>query len=121
MVLLTYLCSLFLSSSPLPTTRLNERILSTKSSKYVDMTGESDLKLSGISLEDFSALKAPEMTSILANTFRYLSTKSEPAIRPLTVWLVADFDTEEGRTLLLEAVKYLVSYGCSFRFFFPAK
>lgn len=87
--------------------RLNERILSTKSSKYVDMTGESDLKLSGISVEDFSALKAPEMTSILANTFRYLSTKSEPAIRPLTMWLVADFDTEEGRALLLEAVKYL--------------
>lgn len=73
------------------------------------MTGESDLKLSGISVEDFSALKAPEMTSILANTCRYLSTKSEPAIRPLTVWVVADFDTTEGRALLLDAVKYLVS------------
>lgn len=76
----------------------------------MDMTGESSLKLSGISLEDFSALEAPEMTSILANTFRYLSTKSEKAIRPLTVWIVADFDTEEGRALLLDAVKYLVGF-----------
>lgn len=87
--------------------RLNERILSTKSSSYVDMTGESSLKLSGISVEDFSALKASEMTSIMTNSFRYLSTKSEPAIRPLTVWVVADFDTEEGRGLLVDAVKYL--------------
>lgn len=73
------------------------------------MTGESSLKLSAISVEDFSALKASEMTSIMTNSFRYLSTKSEPAIRPLTVWVVADFDTEEGRSLLLDAVKYLVS------------
>ena len=76
------------------------------------MTGESSLKLSAISVEDFSDLKASEMTSILTNSFRYLSTKTEPAIRPLTVWIVADVDTEEGRMLLLEAVKYLVSYMC---------
>ncbi|MPC29875.1 UDP-glucose:glycoprotein glucosyltransferase [Portunus trituberculatus] len=87
--------------------RLNDRILSTKSSSYVDMTGESNLRLSAITLEDFSALKATEMTSIMTNSFHYLSTKTEPAIRPLTVWIVADFDTEEGRGLLVEAIKYL--------------
>lgn len=100
-----------------PFIRLNDRILSTKSSSYVDMTGESNLRLSAVSVEEFSALKATEMTSIMTNSFHYLSTKSEPAIRPLTVWIVADFDTEEGRELFLEAIKYLVS--CVFYYVLP--
>ncbi|XP_071549472.1 UDP-glucose:glycoprotein glucosyltransferase 1 isoform X4 [Panulirus ornatus] len=87
--------------------RLNERILSTKSSTYIDLTGTSDKLVSSISAEDFSVLKAPEMTGIIADSCHYITTKSEPALRPLTVWIVGDFDTYEGRALLLEAVKYL--------------
>lgn len=91
------------------TCRLNERILSTKSSTFIDLTGTSDKFVSRISAEDFSVLKAPEMTGIIADSCHYITTKSDPAVRPLTVWIVGDFDTQEGRALLLEAVKYLVS------------
>lgn len=87
--------------------RLNERILSTKSSTFIDLTGTSDKTLASMSVEAFSALKAPVMTAILADSCHYITTKSEPAVRPVTVWVVGDFDTEEGRALLLEAVKYL--------------
>ncbi|XP_042221378.1 UDP-glucose:glycoprotein glucosyltransferase 1-like isoform X2 [Homarus americanus] len=87
--------------------RLNERILNTKSSTYIDLTDTSDKLLNGISVEAFSTFKSPEMSAIIANSCHYITTKSEPAVRPLTVWVVGDFDTYEGRDLLLEAVKYL--------------
>ncbi|XP_045583681.2 UDP-glucose:glycoprotein glucosyltransferase 1 isoform X2 [Procambarus clarkii] len=87
--------------------RLNERILSTKSSTFIDLTGNTDKSKTSISVEAFSALKAPEMTSVIANSCHYITTKSEPAMRPVTAWVVGDFDTYEGRALLLEAVKYL--------------
>lgn len=93
--------------------RLNERILSTKTSQYIDLTRSTTSKLLDTDPQSFSLLKAPEMTAVVAQSCRYLAAKSEPGVRPLTVWLVADYDTDEGRALLLEAVKYLVSVvGC---------
>ena len=43
----------------------------------------------------------------LGNSCHYITTKNEPAVRFLTSWIVADFDTFEGRALLLETIKYL--------------
>lgn len=87
--------------------RLNERILSTKTSSYIDLTGSSSTTLLGTSPKAFSLLKVPEMTAMVTRSSRYMTTKNDPAVRPITVWLVGDFDTEEGRALLLEGVKYL--------------
>lgn len=88
---------------------MNERILSTKTSQYIDLTRSTTSKLHDTDPQSFSLLKAPEMTAVMAQSCRYLAAKSEPGVRPLTVWLVADYDTDEGQALLLEAVKYLVS------------
>lgn len=88
--------------------RLNERILSTKNSKFIDLTGSSEETLSSVPVESFAAQKAPEMTATLANSCRYITTKNDLILRPLTVWIVGDFDTYEGRAILLEGVKYLV-------------
>lgn len=87
--------------------RLNERILSSKTSSYIDLTGVSDTTLSDMTVEQFRNLKTPEMTASLANSCHYITTKNEPTLRSLTAWVVGDFDTYEGRALLLEAVKYL--------------
>ncbi|KAK4305525.1 hypothetical protein Pmani_022586 [Petrolisthes manimaculis] len=87
--------------------RLNERILSTKTSQYIDLTRSTSSKFHDTDPQSFSLLKAPEMTAMVTQSCRYLTAKSEPGVRPLTIWLVGDYDTEEGRALLLEAVKYL--------------
>lgn len=79
------------------------------------MSGTSEETLSDISAshgdvrEYLSGLPLRDVAAVLDNSCRYMSTKTEPALRPLTLWLLADYDTEEGRELLLEAVKYTVS------------
>ena len=57
-------------------------------------------------------LNTPEMTSLIDSSCRYITTKNENVYRPLTVWVLADFDTEGGRQLLHHAVKYVVSTFC---------
>lgn len=97
----------WLMSLPNIMPRLNERILSTKNSKFIDLTGTSGETLSSVPVESFATQKAPEMTATLANSCRYITTKNDHTLRPLTVWIVGDFDTYEGRAILLEGVKYL--------------
>ena len=85
--------------------------MDSKSSNFIDMSGTVDTVLSTRS-DDAQAylngLALRDVTAVLDNSCHYLSTKSEPALRPLTVFVLADFDTLEGRDLLLEAVKYTV-------------
>uniref|UniRef100_A0A6A7FWQ9 UDP-glucose:glycoprotein glucosyltransferase 1-like isoform X2 n=2 Tax=Hirondellea gigas TaxID=1518452 RepID=A0A6A7FWQ9_9CRUS len=101
----------WLMAAPNIMPRLNDRILNSKSSRFIDMSGTSSETISSLSatgdtkaaLDD---LQLRDLGAVLDNSCHYISTKVDPALRPLTVWLLADFDTEQGRDLLLEAVKY---------------
>ncbi|XP_064106308.1 UDP-glucose:glycoprotein glucosyltransferase 1-like isoform X1 [Macrobrachium nipponense] len=97
----------WLMSLPNIMPRLNERILSTKTTSYIDLTGVVSSTMKELSVDSFRNLKASEMTAAIANSCHYITTKNEPTLRFLTSWIVADFDTIEGRALLLEAIKYL--------------
>ena len=59
--------------------------------------------------EEFEKLLIPQMTAAISNECHYISTKAEYSLRPLTIWVAADFDSQQGRDMLLNAVKYTVS------------
>ncbi|XP_018026730.1 UDP-glucose:glycoprotein glucosyltransferase 1 isoform X2 [Hyalella azteca] len=102
----------WLMAAPNIMPRLNERILNSKSSRSVDTSSTttetlSHLSSTGAELKStLDALPLRDVTGVLDNTCHYISTKTEPAVRPLTLWVIGDYDTPEGRDLLLEAVKY---------------
>lgn len=86
--------------------RLNERILSTKTSTYIDMTGGLIQNTKEVTMDEFTSLSAAQMTSVIANSCHYIAAKNNDKVRPLSIWVVADYDTSEGRALLKNAVKY---------------
>lgn len=69
--------------------RLNGRILNVEKSKYLDL---SDVSSSGV----------------IENS-KYVTKKKPGTTSLLTFWVVADFETENGRNLLRNALEYLVS------------
>lgn len=85
--------------------RLNSRILGT-SEKYLDLTqlALSTAILDPVRLQNFNPGK---LSGAIAASLKYLSKKDEPALRPVTHWIVTDLDTPIGREFLYEAVKQL--------------
>jgi len=93
--------------------RLNERILSGKPGRFIDSSGTSEdtietLRESSSSLEESLAqLSLKDLTALVDNSCHYISAKEE-AKKPkhLSTWVVGDFNTAEGRSLLQEALSY---------------
>lgn len=90
--------------------RLNSRVLSG-SSKTLDLTENSEMGLSD-DFETFSWLTSKDMCGVMANSMTYLHRNDEEqqdaeSIYPVSVWLVADLHTEQGRSLAYSAVKRL--------------
>ncbi|KAL7645301.1 UNVERIFIED_CONTAM: hypothetical protein RMT77_003687 [Armadillidium vulgare] len=96
----------WLMSMPNIMPRLNDRILSNKHSKFLDMSEKYESSLQKFEPDDFAALSIPQMTAVIANSCRYIAYKNDDTLRPLSVWVFADFETEQGRAVLLEAIKY---------------
>ncbi|KAL8598827.1 hypothetical protein ACOMHN_015406 [Nucella lapillus] len=85
--------------------RLNSRVLSPPSS-YLDLTENMD----GSSLDDadtFALLNSREMAAVVAARMKYLTKRDEEAVRAVSLWVVCDLETAEGRELMYSAIKHM--------------
>ncbi|XP_053954514.1 UDP-glucose:glycoprotein glucosyltransferase [Anastrepha ludens] len=93
--------------------RLNQRILNTDSSKFLDFTGNEYKDLTNV--RDLAQLSNRDMTATLLANIKYFSSKhateSIGAVKLnfLTIWVVADIEQADGRDLLINALRYLKS------------
>ena len=96
----------YLMKQPNIMPRLNDRILKGEQSDYIPMTGDV---LPSLKEETFGALSKAGMASTLADHMKYLSLKDSEKnqLNVLTVWVVADLETEQGREALLSAVSHV--------------
>uniref|UniRef100_A0A8C2YDW3 UDP-glucose ceramide glucosyltransferase-like 1 n=1 Tax=Coturnix japonica TaxID=93934 RepID=A0A8C2YDW3_COTJA len=54
----------------------------------------------------FSTLDSKDKTAAVANSMTYLTKKDDSFVRPVTFWIVGDFDKPSGRQLLYDAIKH---------------
>uniref|UniRef100_A0A670ICF8 UDP-glucose ceramide glucosyltransferase-like 1 n=1 Tax=Podarcis muralis TaxID=64176 RepID=A0A670ICF8_PODMU len=55
----------------------------------------------------FSFLDSQDKTFVISENMKYVTRKDEDVVYPGTIWIVADFDSPDGRQLLSNALKYL--------------
>lgn len=94
--------------------RLNQRILSVDDPNYLDVSGEPHTDLSN--LNALAQLSVRDMTSTLMHSLKYCTSKHSyenllgSAISFLTIWVVADIETDNGRNILNNALSHMVKY-----------
>lgn len=84
--------------------RLNSRVLSPPAA-HLDLTENMD----GSSLDDaetFALLNSREMSAVVAARMKYLTKRDEEAVRAVSMWVVCDLETPEGRELMYSAIKH---------------
>ncbi|XP_048460251.1 UDP-glucose:glycoprotein glucosyltransferase 1 isoform X3 [Rhincodon typus] len=96
----------FIMNQPSIVPRINSRILSSERD-YLDLSAEAKDSVDDYS--HFAFLKSEEKSAAVANNMQYLSKRDDKYIRPLTFWIVGDFDDSSGRQLLYESLKHLKS------------
>ncbi|XP_059506997.1 UDP-glucose:glycoprotein glucosyltransferase 1 isoform X2 [Stegostoma tigrinum] len=96
----------FIMNQPSIVPRINSRILSSERD-YLDLSAEAKDGVDDYS--HFVFLKSEEKSAAVANNMQYLSKRDDKYIRPLTFWIVGDFDDSSGRQLLYESLKHLKS------------
>uniref|UniRef100_A0A0B7A3W1 UDP-glucose:glycoprotein glucosyltransferase thioredoxin-like domain-containing protein n=1 Tax=Arion vulgaris TaxID=1028688 RepID=A0A0B7A3W1_9EUPU len=87
--------------------RLNSRILSPPSLR-LDLTGASGkalVKVATLAVE----LSSRDLTSALMDSMHYLTKKDEGTLRPVTLDVICDLETVEGRSFMYTAIKHLKS------------
>ncbi|KAK6034487.1 hypothetical protein COOONC_28014 [Cooperia oncophora] len=86
--------------------RYNKRILETLSKKNVlDFADVSDCK--GSSLSDFMGLTRSEKIQCITTKMTYIKKTDENETMPLTLWVVADPDSEHGRQIVYNTVRFI--------------
>uniref|UniRef100_A0A671YK67 UDP-glucose ceramide glucosyltransferase-like 1 n=1 Tax=Sparus aurata TaxID=8175 RepID=A0A671YK67_SPAAU len=55
----------------------------------------------------FSSLDSKEKSTAVANSMNYMTKKDDGYIRPVTFWVVGDFDKPSGRQLLYDAIRHM--------------
>uniref|UniRef100_A0A8C9US22 UDP-glucose:glycoprotein glucosyltransferase 1 n=1 Tax=Spermophilus dauricus TaxID=99837 RepID=A0A8C9US22_SPEDA len=101
----------YIMNQPNVVPRINSRIL-TAEREYLDLTASNNFFVDDYAR--FSALDSQGKTAALANSMNYLTKKGmsskeiydDSFIRPVTFWIVGDFDTPSGRQLLYDAIKH---------------
>lgn len=94
--------------------RLNQRILSVDDPNYLDVSGEPHTDLSN--LNALAQVSVRDMTSTLMHSLKYCTSKHSfenllgSAISFLTIWVVADVETDNGRNILKNALSHMVNY-----------
>ncbi|XP_043557860.1 UDP-glucose:glycoprotein glucosyltransferase 1 isoform X2 [Chiloscyllium plagiosum] len=96
----------FIMNQPSIVPRINSRILSSERD-YLDFSAETKEGIDDYS--HFAFLKSEEKSAAVANNMPYLSKRDDKYIRPLTFWIIGDFDDSSGRQLLYESLKHLKS------------
>uniref|UniRef100_A0A7N8X340 UDP-glucose glycoprotein glucosyltransferase 1 n=1 Tax=Mastacembelus armatus TaxID=205130 RepID=A0A7N8X340_9TELE len=89
----------FIMNQPNVVPRINPRVLST-SRTYLDLSSTNDYAR-------FSTLDTTEKSTAVANSMNYMTKKDDGYIRPVTFWVVGDFDKPSGRQLLYDAIKHM--------------
>ncbi|KAK5964500.1 UDP-Glucose Glycoprotein glucosylTransferase [Trichostrongylus colubriformis] len=86
--------------------RQNKRIIDALSQKNIlDLTDISECKVD--SLSDFAKLKDSEKIRCIAKKMAYVKKTDDHSAMPLTLWVVADLDSEHGRQIVYSAIKSL--------------
>ncbi|XP_058471290.1 UDP-glucose:glycoprotein glucosyltransferase 1 isoform X1 [Solea solea] len=92
--------------------RINPRVLST-SRTYLDLSDTNNFFVDDYAR--FSTLDSKEKSTAVANSMNYMTKKGmtttnrhdDAYIRPVTFWVVGDFDKPSGRQLLYDAIRHM--------------
>uniref|UniRef100_A0A8C5LDS4 UDP-glucose:glycoprotein glucosyltransferase 1 n=1 Tax=Jaculus jaculus TaxID=51337 RepID=A0A8C5LDS4_JACJA len=101
----------YIMNQPNVVPRINSRIL-TAERDYLDLTASNNFFVDDYAR--FSVLDSQGKTAAVANSMNYLTKKGmsskeiydDSFIRPITFWIVGDFDSPSGRLLLYDAIKH---------------
>ncbi|KAK7904184.1 hypothetical protein WMY93_016791 [Mugilogobius chulae] len=96
----------YIMNQPNVVPRINPRVLST-SRTYLDLSDTNNYFIDDYAR--FSTLEVKEKNTAIANSMNYMTKKDDGFIRPVTYWVVADFDTPSGRKLLYDAIRHMKS------------
>uniref|UniRef100_A0A4W3JNT5 UDP-glucose ceramide glucosyltransferase-like 1 n=1 Tax=Callorhinchus milii TaxID=7868 RepID=A0A4W3JNT5_CALMI len=96
----------FIMSQPTIVPRINSRILNSER-QFLDLSSKVVYGVDDYS--QFAFLKSDEKAAAVANSISYLTKRDNNYIRPVTFWIVGDFDEPSGRQLLYESLKHLKS------------
>ena len=101
----------YLMKQPNIMPRLNDRILAEDKDKVAVVDLASGHALPKLTADSFRALDAASMAATVAEHMDYLTLRDDAAKRlnVLTAWVVADFETEQGREILRGAVSHVKS------------
>ncbi|XP_032403384.1 UDP-glucose:glycoprotein glucosyltransferase 1 isoform X1 [Xiphophorus hellerii] len=102
----------FIMNQPNVVPRINSRVLST-SRTYLDLSNTNNYFIDDYAR--FSTLDSKEKSTAVANSMNYMTKKGMAAtnshddgyIRPVTFWVVGDFDKPSGRQLLYDAIRHM--------------
>ncbi|XP_018611764.1 UDP-glucose:glycoprotein glucosyltransferase 1 isoform X2 [Scleropages formosus] len=94
----------FIMDQPNVVPRINSRILST-SRPYLDLSSTNNHFIDDYAR--FLFLDTRGKNTAVANSMNYMTKKDDGIIRPVTFWVVGDFDQPTGRQLLYDAIKHM--------------
>lgn len=93
--------------------RLNQRILKTEEPTFLDVSGTPHNDLSNV--KSLAQLSPRDMTATLMTNIKYFHSKHSleklngNSVHFLTLWVVADLETDVGAEMLKNALTYMVS------------
>uniref|UniRef100_A0A8B9N0D7 UDP-glucose:glycoprotein glucosyltransferase 1 n=1 Tax=Accipiter nisus TaxID=211598 RepID=A0A8B9N0D7_9AVES len=93
----------YIMNQPNVVPRINSRILMSER-EYLDLTGMNNFYVDDFAR--FTTLDSKDKTAAVANSMTYLTKKDDSFVRPVTFWIVGDFDKPSGRQLLYDAIKH---------------
>uniref|UniRef100_A0A8C0J2V3 UDP-glucose ceramide glucosyltransferase-like 1 n=1 Tax=Chelonoidis abingdonii TaxID=106734 RepID=A0A8C0J2V3_CHEAB len=101
----------YIMSQPNVVPRINSRILMSDR-EYLDLTATNNFFVDDYAR--FTVLNSKDKTAAVANSMTYLTKKGmsskeiydDSFVRPVTFWIVGDFDKPSGRQLLYDAIKH---------------
>ncbi|KAF7667496.1 hypothetical protein LDENG_00056440 [Lucifuga dentata] len=94
----------FIMNQPNVVPRINPRVLST-SRTYLDLSDTNNYFVDEYAR--FLTLDTKEKSTAVANSMNYMTKKDDGYIRPVTFWVVGDFDKPSGRQLLYDAIRHM--------------
>ncbi|XP_050991856.1 UDP-glucose:glycoprotein glucosyltransferase 1 isoform X2 [Labeo rohita] len=94
----------FIMNQPNVVPRINSRILSTNRN-YLDLSATNNHFIDEYAR--FLFLDTKEKNAAVANSMNYMTKKDDGIIRPVTFWVVGDFDQPSGRQLLYDAIRHM--------------
>uniref|UniRef100_A0A8C3LZD4 UDP-glucose ceramide glucosyltransferase-like 1 n=1 Tax=Chrysolophus pictus TaxID=9089 RepID=A0A8C3LZD4_CHRPC len=93
----------YIMNQPNVVPRINSRILMADR-EYLDLTAMNNFYVDDFAR--FSTLDSKDKTAAVANSMTYLTKRDDSFVRPVTFWIVGDFDKPSGRQLLYDAIKH---------------